>query len=171
MLQRTLKRLMRRGAAQPLEKVLAKTHAADLGFMLPHFSESERVQLIEHCEDDEKRAGVVAGAEPDLAASVLGALSPERAVDLLHQIEPDDVSDILAFLPAEIADDLLRRMRGADRSEVEDLSRYDSETAGGIMSPRFFALQRDMTAKGAIESKTWKWKITGYQKKIVQISI
>ena len=46
LLQRTLQRLMRRGAAGPLQKVLAKSHAADLAFLLSGFSSEERLLLI-----------------------------------------------------------------------------------------------------------------------------
>lgn len=151
MLERTLKRLIRRGAWQPLEKVIEKTHVADLGFLLPYFSESEQVQLIEHVGGDEQRAQVIATSETEVAAMLLAALPRQRAVDLLQRLEPDDASDFLQQMDEAVADELLQKMRGAERNEVEELHRYDSETAGGIMSPRFFALHRDMSAKQAID--------------------
>lgn len=153
MLQDTLKRLMRRQASGPLEKVVSKTHAADLAYLLPHFAVHERKLLFEKCPDEERRAQILSEADSDVAAQVLEELLPrEEAVELLHRMEPDDVSDLLEHLPEEIANELLERMRASDRSEVEDLARYDSATAGGIMSPRFFSLQRDTTVKEAIEA-------------------
>jgi len=152
MLQDALKRLIRRQAAGPLEKVLAKTHAADLAYLLPHFSTHERKLMFERSSDDERRAQILSEADSDVAAQVLEALPRDLAVELLHRMEPDDVSDLLEHLAQELADELLERMRAADRSQVEDLSRYDSATAGGIMSPRFFALHRDTSAKDAIEA-------------------
>lgn len=153
MLQDTLKRLMRRQASGSLERVLAKTHAADLAVLLPYLAGHERKQIFERSEDDERRAEILSEADSDVAAQVLEeALTPERAVELLHRMEPDDVSDLLEHLPEALANELLERMQAADRSQVEDLARYDSATAGGIMSPRFFALQRDTTVKEAIEA-------------------
>jgi len=152
MLQDTLKRLMRRQAAGSLEKVVTKTHAADLAYLLPHFSTRERTLLFQRCQDDERRAQILSEADSDVAAQVLTAMPRDDSVELLHRMEPDDVSDVLEHLPQELADELLERMRAADRSQVEDLSRYDSATAGGIMSPRFFSLHRDTTAKQAIEA-------------------
>ncbi|PID38072.1 MAG: magnesium transporter [Deltaproteobacteria bacterium] len=150
MLERTLKRLIRRGASQPLENVLAKAHAADLGYLLPHFTNNEQSQLIAYAGDDERRAQIIAAAEIDVAARLLEALPRDRAVELLQYVAPDDASDLLQQMSEEVADELLQRMRGEERDEVEELHRYDSETAGGIMSPRFFALNRDMTAAQAI---------------------
>jgi magnesium transporter len=152
MLEQTIKRLTRRGASGPLEKVLAKTHVADLGFLLGRFGRADRLHLIKHCGDDDRRAEVVAEAELQVAAEVIDALSPRAAVGLLERMEPDDVSDILECLDEAKGDELLQLMRGSDRTEVEELSRYDSSSAGGIMSPRFFALNRDTTARQAIEA-------------------
>jgi magnesium transporter len=150
-LQQTIKRLMRRGAIGSMEKVLAKSHAADLAFLLTDLSEAERDKVIGGSATDDKRAEIIGHAEPKIAAQILSRAEPERAVELLRLVEPDDVSDILGEMPSEAADELLHLMRVSDRSEVEELSRYDSETAGGIMSPRFFALHRDTTIREAIE--------------------
>ena len=43
-------------------------------------------------------------------------------------------------------------MKTAESEEVEDLLRYEDDTAGGIMVPDFIALKEDVTAKEAIES-------------------
>lgn len=152
MLEDTIKRLCRRNASGPLEKVVAKARSADLAFIIARLANGERRTLLERCPDVEKRAEILGATEPDVGAQLLQVLGPERAVELLHHIEPDDVSDLLEHLPEELADDLLLRMKGTDRTEVEELARYDSETAGGIMSPRFFALHRDTTAQQAIQA-------------------
>jgi len=43
-------------------------------------------------------------------------------------------------------------MKTAESEEVEDLLRYEDDTAGGIMVPDFIALREDVTARQAIES-------------------
>ncbi|MCB9556101.1 MAG: magnesium transporter [Deltaproteobacteria bacterium] len=150
MLQRTIKRLMRRQAWPALDRAIEKTRPEDLAFILRDLSADERPVLIAHCKDDDKRAAVVADADVALAAGLLAALPREHAVALLKRIEPDDVSDILEQLDDEVAAGLLELMGIADRREVEELSRYDAASAGGIMSPRFFSLGRDTTAGEAI---------------------
>lgn len=150
MLHDTLKRLVRRSASGPLERVLAKAHVADLAFLMPHFAAQERRMLFKNCPNDEKRGGILAESDSDVAAQIVEILPDDQQVRLLTFMEPDDISDLLEHLPENVAARLLVRMAEADRSEVEDLARYDSATAGGIMSPRFIALNRDTTAKDAI---------------------
>jgi magnesium transporter len=151
MLQRTLKRLIRRDADQPLENVLNKAHVADLGYLLPTFSEHEQKTIFDRLGQSERQAEVLSAADSDVSARIIQLLAKDAAAELLQLIEPDDASDILQHLPEDLSEELLQLMSGEDRTEVEHLNRYDEETAGGIMSPRFFALQRDMTAVAAIE--------------------
>lgn len=150
-LQRTVRRLIRRGARGPLEKVVKKTHSADLGYLFADLADAERREILACCASDKKRAEIIASADVDLAAKILIEMGAVRAAEILHHLEPDDISDILEHVPAELMTELLQRMHKSDRHEVEDLSRYESATAGGIMSPRYLALNRDTTAKEAIE--------------------
>ncbi|MBW2732330.1 MAG: magnesium transporter [Deltaproteobacteria bacterium] len=145
-----MNRLFRRNAVQPLTNLLQKSHVADLGFLLPHFSETEQLGLVAHLKDEERRAQVLAEADKDVASRLLGVMPPEQAVELLQHMEPDDASDLLQLMDEEAAESLLQLMREG-RDVVEELSQYDQETAGGIMSPRFFSLLGDTTAGEAIE--------------------
>ena len=149
-LQRTLNRLLRRGAVRQLRGVLAKTHTADLAELLPGFSAAHRQRLLEACGDLDQRAEVIACADSELAGLILADSPVRETAALLSRLEPDDASDILEAIPADRADQVLAQMRADERSQVEELARYDSASAGGIMSPRFFSLHRDVTAAEAI---------------------
>jgi magnesium transporter len=58
----------------------------------------------------------------------------------------------LGRLPEEQSKTILEKMRKEESEEVEDLLRYEDDTAGGIMVRDFIALTEDTTAKAAIES-------------------
>jgi magnesium transporter len=62
------------------------------------------------------------------------------------------VADLLERLPEEQADAILEKMKKDESDEVEDLLRYENDTAGGIMVADFIALAEDTTAKEAIEA-------------------
>jgi magnesium transporter len=76
----------------------------------------------------------------------------EELVEVLEIMPADDVADIIGRLPEEKSKTILDKMKTAESEEVEDLLRYDDDTAGGIMVPDFIALKEDVTAKQAIES-------------------
>jgi magnesium transporter len=60
--------------------------------------------------------------------------------------------DILEVLPDTIADEIREHMGKKDRDEVEELLRYDPETAGGLMSPDFMYLDEELGVGDAIKS-------------------
>ena len=82
MLQRTVKRLIRRNASQPLANVIEKTHAADLAFVLSTLSGHERITLLDACSSDEVRSEILESADADIAASALASLPAERASEI-----------------------------------------------------------------------------------------
>ena len=63
----------------------------------------------------------------------------------------DDVADLIGRLPDEKSDAILEKMQKEGSEEIEDLLKYDDDTAGGIMVTDFIALPQDLTAKEAIE--------------------
>jgi magnesium transporter len=65
-------------------------------------------------------------------------------------MERDDAADLLRELPREQVDRILEHM-GPGAGEVEGLLGYREDTAGALMTPDYFALEEDLTAKEAIE--------------------
>ncbi len=113
---------------------------ADLGAddqheLLPRLDAESTAEILEELEDDDA-----------LAAAT--HLSPERLADVLDEMEPDAAADILGDLPPERAASALAEMEEAD--DVRPLLAYEDDTAGGLMTPEFFALRETMTAQQAI---------------------
>ena len=74
-----------------------------------------------------------------------------------HQLVTGDPDGSSASLPehvgvTKVSEDPAAWVAAAESEEVEDLLRYDDDTAGGIMVPDFIALKEDVTAREAIES-------------------
>jgi magnesium transporter len=130
--------------------LLEKTRPEDIAHIFPALRKRERRQLFDLIEYSADQAEVLAELESGLIPEILDALSVEKAVEILHEVPADDVADILAELDDERAAAILDRMQEQDSLEVEDLMGYDPESAGGIMSPDFFALHKDTTVKDAI---------------------
>ncbi|MFT5433010.1 MAG: magnesium transporter, partial [Myxococcota bacterium] len=87
------------------------------------------------------------------ASIVCGLIEPmdlDRVVSICDEIGADDLADILGYLDNDKSSAILEGMADQESLEIEDLLGYDPESAGGIMSPEFFALQRDTTIGQAI---------------------
>lgn len=148
----SIKRLIRRGAISHLRKIVNKTHAADLSVVFRSLSLQDQKRLFNMIDDIEQKGILFSELDEDTFLDLVEDINPDTLVDILESMQTDDVADLIARLPEDRSNAILERMEKEDSAEVEDLLRYDDDTAGGIMVPEFIALNQEMTAKQAIES-------------------
>ncbi len=148
----SIKRLLRRGAASHLGKIVNKTHAADLSVVFRSLSLSQQRKLFGLITDVEQKGILFSELDADTFQDLIAEMKIEDIVRILESMPADDVADIIGRLPEEKSKAILDKMRKAESDEVEDLLRYEDDTAGGIMVPEFIALREDVTAREAIES-------------------
>jgi magnesium transporter len=65
-------------------------------------------------------------------------------------MDPDDAADVIDVLPDDAAAEILVRMKPADAAEIRQLSEYEPDSAGGIMTPEYVAVSKDATSAQAI---------------------
>jgi magnesium transporter len=149
-LQASLRRLVHRGAWGHARRLLEKSEAADIAQVLDRLTEVDRKAVFDLITRPEDRARVLALIQFAGRAPLLAGLDPETAGQILANMERDEAADLLRELPREQVDRILERM-GPGAGEVEGLLGYREDTAGALMTPDYFALEEDLTAKEAIE--------------------
>ncbi len=148
----SIKRLLRREAASHLVKIVNKTHAADLAVVFRSLSHANQHKLFHLLENAEQKAALFSELDENTFSDFVEGLELDEVVEILEYMPSDDVADLIGRLPEEKSDAILERMKKEGSEEVEDLLRYDDDTAGGIMVPEFIALREDATAADAIGS-------------------
>jgi CBS domain-containing protein len=129
---------------------LAELHPADLASIIEDLAPRDRVGVLAAL-DDEALADVVEEMEPETQVDVMEDLTPDRAADILEEMSPDDAADLVADLDQETRDQILALMERDEAEEVQELLGYDEDSAGGLMTTEFIALEERMTAGGAID--------------------
>jgi magnesium transporter len=64
-------------------------------------------------------------------------------------MDPDDAADVVEQLPDETASAILVRHSPAEAAEIRELSAYEPDSAGGIMTPAYVAVAKEATAAQA----------------------
>lgn len=102
--------------------------------ILTLLSPADAAEVFSHLEETEQ-------------AELLEALPPWRVKELLDELSLDDLADTINAVeeenPAQ-AEALLRQLDPETRAEVEELTEYDEDEAGGIMTPEYIAVRDDM---------------------------
>ncbi len=148
-----LRRLVRRDAETAILKVLAASRPQDIAAAMEHLTWAEQRRLYRWIPDNDYAAEVL-GYLSDLSSrEVTREMTEEQLVDIIDRMEPDDATDIVAILPDEVQQRVLYELRDEDTGEdVGDLLVYESDTAGGIMSPRVFEMPDSATCGQAISA-------------------
>ncbi|HLE32480.1 MAG TPA: magnesium transporter [Bacteroidota bacterium] len=81
---------------------------------------------------------------------LLATLPQLKLTELVDKMDSDDAADIVGELSDEKAEGVLETMDVEDSSHVEELLRYDTSTAGGIMAKEVAVVHKKDTIKKAI---------------------
>ena len=123
---------------------------ADLAAIAASVDEATRLRFIAAL-DEETAARVVEELDLDGQREVLSRLPETRAKAVLAEMSPDDLADLVGELPEARREHVLELLPPDDAEDVRHLLAYSDRSAGGIMTPEYVSLDRNMTAQGAID--------------------
>ncbi len=138
-------------AVRPTSGQLAELHPADIADIVHQLTPGQGARLIEGL-DNELAADTFEEVDTDRQAQILEKLGAERAADILEAMGPDEAADLLAKLPEERAQELLRLMTPEESEDVQDLLEYEENSAGGLMTTDYIALNATRFVTEALEA-------------------
>jgi Mg/Co/Ni transporter MgtE len=138
-------------AQRPQSGHLAELHPADIAAIVDQLTPSQGTQLIERL-DDETAADVMEEMDTARQRHILEHIQAARAADILDAMGPDEAADLLSQLPEERAEELLRLMQPEESEDVQELLEYEEDTAGGLMTTDYVALERTKSVVEALDA-------------------
>jgi len=100
--------------------------------LLPKDLAADVFTYLEDSEDQEK---------------LIGALSDQELRGILDELYVDDAVDIIEDMPANVVSRILRNTDAETRSQINELLKYPSDSAGSIMTTEFVYLHPDATVE------------------------
>ena len=150
MLVTTVKKLYRRGARVNVQRILMKTHTSDVAEVIDNLETGENLDVFRLEESLERRAEILSYLKDETQKELVVMMEDSEAEDIISRMESDDAADLLGGLPEDLSNRILKMMEKEDSEEVTDLMGYPEDSAGGLMSSDFLALQEDISVKDAI---------------------
>ena len=95
--------------------------------------------------EDEQFADVLEELDEDEQIELVAGLDHDRVADLLEEMAPDDAADLLGEMDPQQRVALLDAMEPDEAAPVRRLLLYDSESAGGLMTPEPVIVTPDTT--------------------------
>ncbi len=145
-----LQKMVRRGAKNHIHKIVHKLHPADVAQLLRQFDPDERWLIFSAIDDPHFAAEILSEADVEMSEDLVRRSEPHFIAALFRNMSPDDLTDLLHQLPADLSQSILPYIQ-EDLAEVHTLMQYDKDTAGGIMTTDFVALNERMSVEEAIK--------------------
>ncbi len=150
-LRDTLRRLYRRGAMENIHKLVLKTHPADLAWVFRSLTPQESKDIFQVIVQTDIVGEFFSELDEAILLELVKDVSSRFLADVVSDMRSDDAVDLLEILPEEIALEVKAHLEVDERTEMEELLKYDPQTAGGLMSPDFMYLDEDLTVEEAIQ--------------------
>lgn len=140
---------LQRADIDEVNELYERMHPIDLAEAMEDWEEE---LLGQFCSlmDDEKLAALFEDADEELQVQLTGFLDNSRVLKIFSYMQRDDIVDILGDLRIDRRKQLIDLMRAGERKIITELLGYDEDTAGGIMSTAYIALNDRLTIEAAI---------------------
>ncbi|HEX6432671.1 MAG TPA: magnesium transporter [Gemmatimonadales bacterium] len=141
--------LVRRGELGLFTRRAHEFEPADLAEVLTALEGHERVSVVQALPPEVSSQALAEMPDEAHAGETLAALDPDLAAEIVDELDDDDAADILGDLDRNQQEQILAAVE--DRTEVEQLLRYDEETAGGRMTTHMVTVPDTVSAGQALE--------------------
>ncbi len=142
--------LVRAGDRQRLRLLLNEEYAPDLAELLERMPEIDRASCFRLLDLDNASA-VLAEFDAETQRKLLGDLGELGVVSIIAHMRPDDAADLLSELPEDKARSIIAQIPDQEAvDDIQELMSYAEDSAGGIMSTDYLALNAKMIAGEAL---------------------
>src|SRR5690606_1886353 len=99
--------------------------------------------------DTETTADVLMELNEEDREKILNSLSPKEIADELEEMDTDDAADILAEFTLKEQEEIIANIEDEEhRADIQELLRYDEDTAGGLMAKELIRVRETWTVAG-----------------------
>lgn len=133
-----------------LRELMEEYHNRDIFDILENLDEDKQIKLFEILPID-MAASILDETDSEFFRHILSKLNIEHKANILEMMSLDDMADILGELEENEREEIINLLNQEDAEDVKELLIYEEESAGGIMTTGYISINKDMTAKDAID--------------------
>lgn len=134
---------------QDLAQNFSDFHAVDLVQFLAMYSSEELAQFCSLISKHQL-AVIIEQSDLNLQLRIVQQLSIENLLKVFSYMSKDDVADMLGELPIALRKSLLNKMKENDRVILTSLLGYPNDSAGGLMTTEYIALNENLCVRQAL---------------------
>ena len=134
----------------PLREALARMEGADIAALMADLDDKDLLKVYRLLQK-EQAAQAFAEMTADLQKKLIDGFTDKELRTVLDEMYFDDTVDLIDEMPASVANRILANSSPADRKQINELLKYSSDSAGGLMTTEYVLLKSDMTVEQAFD--------------------
>ena len=138
------------GTTEELRAFLQAVHVADLAEWVGDLERQDQRRIF-FVLDVEQLSEVLRLADDSLMPELLEELSIEQIVRVVEELPADEVVDLLSHVDEARVETVLRSVDFARAEGLRQLARYGDDTAGGLMTTEYVAVDEGANVGDAIK--------------------
>ena len=137
------------GDKQRLNEIFSNMEAIDFAQIVEAL-EDEEIPKVMQLLNDENRTALMEESSDEMRIRLAKTLDNHALLDLFGDMQKDDIVDMLGDFPTGRRKAVLDLMKADDRKIITNLLQYPEESAGGLMSTAYLALNENLTVSEGI---------------------
>ena len=133
-----------------LRELLEEYHIIDIFDIMEYLEEDMKVKLFEVLPID-MSASILEECDVEFFKTILSKIDIEHRKNILELMSLDDMADILSQLEEDEREGVMELLSQEDADDVKELLIYEEESAGGIMTTEYIALNANLPIEDAIK--------------------
>lgn len=138
-----------------LKPELEKYHDFELANIISNLSSEKQSEILKLFSDAEI-ADILVYMDSDDTTEILEDIEEEKVASIINEMEPDDATDILNEFEDEQAQVIINLLDDEVKDDIEELSKYDDDTAGSIMTTNYLRAYDSWDVKDAMKEVVQK---------------
>ena len=133
-----------------LKKELIKLNKAEIAEILENLNELELITIFRLLPKD-LAALVFSYLSIENEQVIIKALSDKEAAQIIDNMYADDATDLIDEMPSNVVKRLLSNTTKETRRDINNLLKYEEDSAGSIMTVEFIDLKENYNVKDALD--------------------
>ena len=133
-----------------LKNELIKLNEADIAEILENLNELELITIFRLLPKD-LAALVFSYLSIENEQVIIKALSDKEAAQIIDNMYADDATDLIDEMPSNVVKRLLSNTTKETRRDINNLLKYEEDSAGSIMTVEFIDLKENYTVKDSLD--------------------
>lgn len=138
------------GKRKAFQDIIEELQPYDTGVIYQQLPEKHKVRFLTYLTIEQLTA-LIQELNQELQLEVLQKIGVEKSAKVMDRMDNDDLASLFDEMDPEVKSRFLAKMNKEESSAVQNLMKYEAETAGRLMTNRYVWIPQEYTVREVVD--------------------